>query len=51
MSNTVEEKNLKNISLNKFVKKYKPIKCAIPDNELVEKYKEFVPDELIELRL
>ena len=47
--NTVEEKNLKNISLNKFVEKYKPIKCVIPDNELVEKYKELVPDELIEL--
>ena len=49
VSNTVEEKKLKNISLNKFVKKYKPIKCVIPDNELVEKYKELVPDELIEL--
>lgn len=49
VSNTIEEKNLKNISLNKFVENYKPIKCVIPDNELVEKYKELVPDELIEL--
>lgn len=49
VANTFEERKFENISLNKFVEKYKPIKCEIPDKELIEKYKEIVPDELIEL--
>lgn len=49
VSNTVEGKNLENISLNEFVKKYKPVNCEIPGNELIEKYTGIIPAELIEL--